>query len=1044
MKKLLIILATLALLALPLVNADIFGSVTTDGTYLSQFQRLGHNITASSPQLEGQEFNISGTGTYYLDSITFLPIASVGGALVNLRLTLYADSADIPAEPVLIYNESSLTPVVYTNCAGASQAIYNFSSYPLTYGNHYWIVFSSSNVSGAPNPNICAGANANLSENAEYKAETSTSWVDETKKVAMLITYHNASVVEPASVTLNRQSPSNVTSQSLFTQAVNITYLYNNSPTWTGQQINYTLTSNALSCLQVINGTCQYLNATMLNATPTSLTNGTNYTLADYVLSENDVYSSNANLGTAYFTQTHSAQTLSTDNHLIKTEFLNITVTGTTYNIYEAMVNTTGISRVYVCNSTYTTGNVVTSPNCQEIGEINSTGYNHTHGSGASAHNLVPFVISGGRVNAGITATSQMYFISRGSASGTVQAWTVSNNSRTAATQTSINTGVTWTTQTYSLDNHLHQWTGTEYLNYFSQANNGSTTIYSSNTSELIDIAGSNPSPPVITSPLETVQNTTFLNITWTLAQPTVPGAKIQNYTLHLHNPDLSFNRTIAITGNSTTSYYWNVYAQNLSLGSYLVEIHANDSLGGTAADEERFNLTRNAIYNLTFRSALNNLVLGNGTAQLLNLNTSQTETFNVLNGLLNVNVVKGYSYNLTPDLTGYSITNSNITTDATNNSKLLNITLYTNNSVYIFAYDETTGVLITQNLTIVITGLAEVTRYTVNGTHYEDNLADGEYTIKLSGANYSLTQYAITVSSRSTQTLNAFLSANSQTVTFTILDADSAAIIPDATFTQSRLINGTWTVIQSKTSDITGRVQVNYLPSVNYQFIASKTGYNTNLFYLNPVIFSTYNVRLERTTALTPANTPDYQGLSVSFTPTTFYNNQSNTFYWVISSPSGSLTAYQLNLSYPGGNSTDNGVNAYGESFTRTFNITGANTSSQVILTYCYDTSTSPLKCFTYKYGIIGSFGNESFLGANQNQATRYGFGALDGVLIATVVTLVISGLAFSIGGILAGLPIALLLLGMFYYTGFISLWGILPSMLIGLFIIFGRTEGG
>lgn len=529
-----------------------------------------------------------------------------------------------------------------------------------------------------------------------------------------------------------------------------------------------------------------------------------------------------------------------------------------------------------------------------------------------------------------------------------------------------------------------------------------------------------------------------YLNITWnaTTFNPTGTST-ITNYVVELYNSDgTTLNTTLEDSTNSTF-YYWDLYALGLDTGTYYIRITSNNS-GNTVSQQQNFTLLTNALLNITVQNALNTTTLQNGSINITD--GISNRMFNTTTGNFNIDVSANTNYSITADFTGYAITNNNITTNNTL-QQYLNISLYTNNSIYIFIYDESTGSLITQNITIVVTGLTEETYSTTSGTLYLDNLPDGAYTIKLSGTNYSLTQYSVTVNDRSTQILNAYLSLESETVTFTILDFDSAAIIPGATFTQSRLINGSWTVIQSKTSDITGRVQVNYLGSVNYQFITSATGYETQIFYLNPVIFSTYNVRLQRTTTLTSINTPDYQGLSVNFNPTSFYNNRSHTFYWVISSPTGELSNYNLSLTYPGGNSLDSGTNAYGESFTKTFNITGANTSSQVIINYCYDTSTSSEKCFTYKYGVIGVYSNQSFLAAGEGD---YQFGALDGVLIATIITLAISGLAFSVGGMIAGLPIALLLLGIFYYVGIISLWGVLPSILIGLFIIFGRTEGG
>ena len=217
-----------------------------------------------------------------------------------------------------------------------------------------------------------------------------------------------------------------------------------------------------------------------------------------------------------------------------------------------------------------------------EIGTINTTGYNHTH-STTSSHNLIPFIISNGKINAnGITATSTMQFLIRGNNIGVTNAWYVTNNSRTGATQTTTNQGNTWTTQTYSLNTHLHTFTGTSTLNYKATGQTSTLRWNSTLTSEAIDLNSLPPTAPVITNPLDTTQATQYLNITWLPSLPFTPSIKIQNYTIKLLNQDLSLNQTLFITNNATTSYYWDIYSTNIGLGKYYIEVSVNDSLGQT------------------------------------------------------------------------------------------------------------------------------------------------------------------------------------------------------------------------------------------------------------------------------------------------------------------------------------------------------------------------------------------------------------------------------------------------------------------------------
>lgn len=839
-------------------------------------------------------------------------------------------------------------------------------------------------------------------------------------------------------INLITQSPANVTITNLLDQQLNITYNYTNNPSWTSPQLNYSITSDYLSCIQYLNGSCALANNTYRTDNPSLQLNGTNYTQATYTLGENDAYTKNDNLNYTSFATTHTAHDLTTSFYMISTEFLNITQSH--YQILEIMANSTASSLVYTCNSNYTTGSVITSPWCQEIGRINSTIYNHTHTGGYSSHNLIPFTISNNKINGGIYATPTMRFIIRGSSTGLTQAWHVPTNSRTGATKTSINNGVTWTDQTYTLDAHLHFYNNTENLNYHALGNNGSEIINSTWTTEKIDLIPLSPSPPVITSPLDTTQATRYLNITWTASTAQTPSATITGYTINLLNPSLTYNHTL----NTTTglSYYLDVYALNLSINTWHIQVIANDSNGLTSQDIEDFNLTRNTIYNVTFVNAINSTYLtNNGTAIILNLNNSDSESANITNGKLDINLIKGYAYNFSIDMAGYALTNHTLTADQTNISKAVNLSLFTNNSIYIYIYDESSGFLISgENITITITGIAEQVVYTTTGTYYIDNLADGEYTLKFESTNYSLKQYTASVGSRSTQTLNAFLSTSTQTSTFTIQDFDSGSVIEGATFTQSRLINGTWTIVNTKTSDITGRAQITYLPNVKYRFVASKTGYNTNTFDLDPVIFSTYSVRLTKVTTFTELSTPAYTDVSINFYPINFTANTTHTFYYYITSPAGQLLNYNLSINYTSGTTYSSGSNLYGETFTEVFAIPSTNFTDRISIVYCYQTTTSVSRCNKAIYPIFGSIGNYTFYG---NIKKTYNMGILDRTIIATLIMIFVVGFVFAYVGLLAGTITATFMMGYLYYIGLLSLWLILPSILIGILIAMrGRDQ--
>lgn len=417
---------------------------------------------------------------------------------------------------------------------------------------------------------------------------------------------------------------------------------------------------------------------------------------------------------------------------------------------------------------------------------------------------------------------------------------------------------------------------------------------------------------------------------------------------------------------------------------------------------------------------------------------TDKNETFNVTNVTGTVGVISG-NYQLFAMSPGYSLTSANYKQqNLTNTTESVVWNLYSKNSIRVYIYDEVTSLQITgTNISITLTGNAsENTYYTTTGEYFFNNLTDGNYSLKFAGGNYTLKTYQVTVADFSTQVLNAYLSTNTSDVIFTITDYDSASPIEGASMTMSRLINSSWTVVGAKTSDLTGRVALTYLPNVKYRFSVSQTGYTTREFDLDPVLFSSYTVRLSKVTTLDDDD--DYLGVFVTWTPKTFYANQSNSFTWQIYSGDGALENYEYNLTYPGGQLTGSGSNALGQNFyTPEFNITDTATGEYINLTYCYkSTLGASARCYSTRYNIEGVYGAYSWV-ANKNNT--FGMDLWLRVLIATLVVVVVAGLITFVAGAIPGVAVGLILWGLFAFQGFIPLWGILPSIFVGFVLIAG-----
>lgn len=443
-------------------------------------------------------------------------------------------------------------------------------------------------------------------------------------------------------------------------------------------------------------------------------------------------------------------------------------------------------------------------------------------------------------------------------------------------------------------------------------------------------------------------------------------------------------------------------------------------------------------IVTLAAHNAFTGMSLSNVSGWAFNAAEGYNESFTTAAAPATMNLITGF-WNIYLESPDYSISAANYKTrNTTPATELFNFSLYSSNSVLSYIYSEDTGLPIVTNISVTFTGNAsETTYYTATGSLLVENLTDGLYTVKFQGGNYTLKSYLITVADRSFQTLNAYLSQSTENVILAFLDYDSGATLEGVGLTMYRLINASWTVVQAKESDISGRVQLQYTPIIKYRFDAVLSGYTTNIFYLDPVIFDSYNVRLNKITTL--QDDIDYLGVSISYYPTLFYINRSNSLTWIISSPSGVIEDYNLSITYPGGSGAYSGVNAIGEQFVHPFNITGATMTDRVNITYCYDITLGSDRCFSFAYAIIGVYGNLTFM---SNRDNTYGLGLFERILLATLAVLIVAGFLTFLAGPIIGFAVGLLIFGYMSYIGFVSLWAILPSLLVGFVILSRRSS--
>lgn len=436
------------------------------------------------------------------------------------------------------------------------------------------------------------------------------------------------------------------------------------------------------------------------------------------------------------------------------------------------------------------------------------------------------------------------------------------------------------------------------------------------------------------------------------------------------------------------------------------------------------------------------NVVAHNGitNASLTSFNvTNPFGLYTTTNGTITIPWLYNLTTNLSFSSTGYAGVDYNYT--FLPNESYLNASMFTENSVFINIYDEDTGLFIDQNTSIRITSSIYEGEVFTDGSHtyFFDNLVAAEYQFYFYTTNYSARTYTVTIGEGSTQDLSVYLTTATDTTIFTVYDADKiSTTIEGAYASMYRLYNSTWMPVESKVTDVVGTAQFVYSPTANYKFVFTKSGYDNNIFYLNPILYDSYNIQLTQTTLIN--YTADFDDLIILYAPGQFDNGTLTDFQFLFSSPEGELLNYGFNLSHPGGETILSGTNALGSQLGANVTVEADSVFDFVILTYYYETVLSGQREFIALLPI--NFASESGAGnfATQQDET-YGLGIFERVFIITLVLLFVVGIAALVGMPIEGLLLAMLIGGYMSYIGFIDLWIILPSLLLGFFYVIWKT---
>jgi len=366
------------------------------------------------------------------------------------------------------------------------------------------------------------------------------------------------------------------------------------------------------------------------------------------------------------------------------------------------------------------------------------------------------------------------------------------------------------------------------------------------------------------------------------------------------------------------------------------------------------------------------------------------------------------------------------------------NLSISYNNSLNLLVYDENTGALITDNITIVISNEEEENTYWTTTGHLNiGGHFNGNYIIKGYGSEYPSRYYYVDFSGDETINMSIFLSKNATSeVTFTIRNQLTFDVIEGAEVSMERVVNGSWQFVGSKLSDITGKVQLSYIPETRYRFTAEHSSYNTKTWILDPIVDATYNVLLLPSGQQGAQN--DYYGVELEIIPERFINNTWNNVSIIISSPGETFASYNISIVYPTGSTSQAGSSSTGETFQFQFNISSTDINDTVIIQFKYTNLLGVSRTYRYPFLIDSP---EAGTLASMRELNK-SLGLLERVLLMIFLSFLVGGAVMAVGGTEAGLGVALLIQGVMAYLLAINILFIFPTMLAGILLLSRRTQ--
>lgn len=407
----------------------------------------------------------------------------------------------------------------------------------------------------------------------------------------ILFSIFSVNAVAP-NVTFVSQSPNDIDSQNLIAGLLNITYNITGADLNTSTIRLYHKTNKSdASCVYFLNGS-EACGSGYQETTPTSNVSS----LYLFQISHVTIYGGTYNYNQFIMREIIKSQyDLDGDTEYTKMQFFNVS-NNKSYNYFfinaDNQTALSGTLRMYYCNSSFTSGNPLTSSSCTNFYNMLSTEpFDATPAQ--SKYHVIPFLINTttGMIN-NVYVTPTSYLLLRGRIGA--DAWNVAyitNVSRTNAMQTTAGgPGYTWTNFAGTFDAHFHQFTGEEVLYYTVCANDttgnsncgvGITNLFN----DTLGLGGMPPYAPIMISPVATnYSGNITINYTAAISPPPNSYSVYYNISLrYAHDLGNESDDTLfqIIKGNNSgnLSYVFDTVTEGIPDGYYNVHVLACDEL---------------------------------------------------------------------------------------------------------------------------------------------------------------------------------------------------------------------------------------------------------------------------------------------------------------------------------------------------------------------------------------------------------------------------------------------------------------------------------